>query len=193
MQRKAIMTRVVWTICVWLLLASACAVAWTSAAWADHARLATAQSSPFYGVLRFLAPEPGPQHHKKTRATRAGRTAKFAAVRVASTRTHGTRPALVLAKAGLHRVRRLRVVRAVIAPFDPPSPYPPPFVPRYPPPPFAYAGAPPFAGYDVRYSPGPYGYRYEYPYPYYVYYVAPWYYPAPRYYVVPWPRGPAGY
>ncbi len=79
------------------------------------------------------------------------------------------------------------MVRVAIAPFYPRSPYPPRFVPSYPGPLFAYAGAPPFAGYDVRYSPGPYGYRYEYPYPYYVYYVAPWYY------VVPWPRGPAGY
>ncbi len=186
MQRKAIMTRIVWTMCVWLLV-TACAVAWTSVAWADHARIAAAESGPFYGVLRFLAPEPAPQHHKKTRAARAGRTAKFADLRMAATRTRRTRRSRVLAKAGLHRVRRLRVVRAVIAPFYPQPPYPPVFVPRYPGPPFAYAGAPPFAGYDFRYSPGSYGYRYEYPYPYYVYYGAPWYY------VVPWPPRPAGY
>ncbi len=180
------MTRVMWTLCVWLLV-SACAVAWTSAACADHASLATAQSTPFYGVLRFLAPEPAPQHRKMTRAARVGRTAKFADIRVAPTRTHPTRRTPVLAQAGLHTVRRLRAVRVASAPFYPRSPYLPRFVPRYPRPLFAYAGAPPFPGYGFRYSPGFYGYRYEYPYPYYVYYVAPWYY------VVPWPRWPAGY
>lgn len=186
MLRKAIMTSVVWTMRVSLLV-SACGIAWSSAAWAGHAGIATAQSSPFYGVLRFLAPEPAPQHHKKTRAARAWRTAKFADARLALTRTHPPRRTRLLAKAGLHTVRRLRVVRAVIAPFYPRSPYPPRFVQRYPRPLFAYAGAPPFAGYDFGYSPGSYGYRYEYPYPYYGYYVAPWYY------VVPWARGPAGY
>lgn len=177
------MTRVVRTMGVWLLV-SACPVAWTSAAWADHARIETVQSTPFYGVLRFLDREPAPQHHQKTRAARAGRTARFANVRVAHRNTHPTRRTPVLAKAGLHTARRRRVVRAVIAPFYPRSPYPPRFVPRYPRPLFAYAGAPPFAGYDFRYSPGSYGYRYEYPYPYYVYYVAPWYYVVP---------GPVGY
>jgi hypothetical protein len=174
------MTRVLWTMCVWLLV-SACAVAWTSAVWADDGRSAAAQSSPFYGVLRFLAPEPAAQHRRRPRAARAGRTAEFADVRTAPTRTHPTRRTSVLAKAELHTVRRLRVVGAVNAPFYPPSPYPPGFVPPYPPPPFGYAGAPPFAGYYFRYPPSFYGYRYEYPYPYYVYYVAPW------------PRGPAEY
>jgi hypothetical protein len=180
------MARVVRTMCVRLLV-SACATAWSSVGWADHASLATEQSTPFYGVLHFLAPEPAPQHHKMTRETRAGRTAKFADARVAPRRTHPTRRTSVLAQAGPHTVRRLRVARVAIAPFYPRSPYPRRFVPGYPRPPFAYAGAPPLAGYGFRYSPDSYGYRYEYPYPYYVYYVAPWYY------VVPWPRWPAGY
>lgn len=145
MQRKVITTRVLWTMSVWLLV-SAYAVALTSAARADRARFATAQSRPFYGVLRFLAPKRVPRHHKMTRAARR---------------------------------RHLRVARVPIERFYPRSPYSPGFVADYPGPPFAYAGAPPFAGYGFGYSPGPYGYRYEFQYPYYVYYVAPWYYGTP--------------
>ena len=181
MQRQAIMTKIVWATCIWAFV-SACAVAWASSARADHASFSRMPRSPFDGVLRFLAPEPtserAPRHHKMRRAARAGKTAKFAAIRVAPARTHPAQRAPVLTQAGLHAVRRVPV-HVAAAPSYLHSPYPPVFVPRYPGPPFAYAGPPAFPGYASRYSP--YTYAYGYQYPYYVYYI------------VPWPRWPAGY
>ena len=176
MRLQAIMTKVVWATCVWSLV-SACAVARASSAHVDHASFSRAQRSPFDGVLRFLAPESAPQHHKMGRAARAGETAKFAAFRVAPARTHHAQRALVLAQGGLHAVRRVPV-HVAAAPSYLHSPYPPVFVPRYPGPIFAYAGPPAFPGYAPRYSPYPY--PYEYRYPYYLYYVVPW---------PPWPGG----
>lgn len=168
------MTKVVRTICVWSL---GCVVTMSPAAHAGHARLAPAQSSPFYGVLRFLAPESGFQHHKRARVARAEGVARLADIRVAPARTHPAQRVVVLARAGLHTVRRDHVVRVAIVPSHPRSSYPPRFLPGYPypSPPVAYAGAPAFAGYAPRYSPYSYVYRYGYQYPYYVYYVVPGY------------------
>lgn len=174
MQQRVIMTTAVWTLCAWSFV-SALAVARTSAARGEHAGSATVQTSPFDGVLRFLAPESTPQYHKMTRAGRPGKTARLADVRKAPAHTHPAQRAPVLAQAGLHAVKGVHVA---IVPSYLRSPYPPRFAPQYPEPPF---GPPAFTGYDLRYPAAPYVYQYTYQYPYYVYYV------------VPWPRWPAGY
>jgi hypothetical protein len=173
MRLLAIMTKVVWATCVWSLV-GVCAVACGSSARADHASFSRAPRSAFDGVLRFLAPEKAPQHRKMGHAGRAGETTKFAAFRVGPARTHPARRAPVLAQGGPHSLRRVPV-HVAAAPSYLHSPYPPVFVPRYPSPPFPYAGPPAFPGYAPRYLP-----RYGYQYPYYVYYVVPW---------PPWPAG----
>lgn len=173
------MTKVVWAMCVWSL---GCAVTTSAGARSSHASFITTQSSPFDGVLRFLAPEPSSHHHKTEHVVRVGKPARLTGIRVALARTHRAQRTPVVAQAA---VRGPRVVHVAIAPPYLRSPYPPRFVPRYPGQVFAsagaYAGPPAFAGYDPRYPPSPYVYRYGYPYPYYVYYA------------VPWPGWPAGY
>jgi hypothetical protein len=169
MEREIIFKRFVWGLCVWSVV-SVPAIAKTTSARADHARLAAAQNVPFDGVLRFLARESPLRQHKVKRAGRPANAMKLANFRIAPERTHSTQRAPFLAQTGLRPARRTHVLRAPV----PPSYYPPRFPPRYPGPLFTYAGPGIPAGYAPRYHANPYAPRYEYQYPYYLYYAVPW-------------------